>query len=249
MNSDRAAMLMAAVLAVSLSPPSAAKEEAGRPATVEDLRARLVRAEAVPAVERLQYALGYYQDRFLFDQIPALFVDEGAEVHYRGGVWLGQAGAKRFWQGYFSRAFANGKSGPQAGRMFDMPQWQGIVTVDAAGKSARGRFRTLGQYAVYREREEMVAGFYENGFRVEGGKWKLAKFQFCQTWSAPYTEGWQEIVPGADPSWKLFPADPAGPDRLATPSEQCAPGYPVGTPRSPHFAGTDVGRSISEIAP
>jgi SnoaL-like domain len=194
---------------------------------LQSIARRVNRLESIKAVERLQYIYGYYQDRFLFNEVVTLFADQGAEAHYMGGVWVGQAGLRRLWLGYFSSAYSNGTNGPVAGRMFDMPQWQGVVDVSPDGTTAQGRFRTLGKLAFYKEKEQWISGVYENDYVKEDGKWKIKTFRFCSPWSAVYTEGWQDVdAEKLAPKWKLYPQDPNGPDRLETDAERCTDQYP-----------------------
>jgi len=183
--------------------------------------------EAVKAIERLQYTYGSYQDRFLFAELLTLFSNDAPEAHYMGGVWKGQVGLKRLWLGYFSSTYANGAVGPVAGRVFDMPQWQGVIDVSPDSQTGRGRFRTLGKYAVYHEKEEWIAGIYDNDFVKEDGVWRIKIYRFCSPWSAEYFEGWQDIdAAKRAPQWVLYPKDPNGPDRLETAAEQCTDQYP-----------------------
>ena len=160
-------------------------------ARMQSLHVRLRRLEAIKSIERLQYAYGYYQDRFLYEEVASLFARQTPEIHWLGSVWVGSRGVMRFWTGYARAVYAGGAAGPVAGRLFDLPQWQGVVTVAEDGKSAKGRFRTLGKFAVYRQREFWIAGVYENDYLLEDGVWKIQRMRFCSPWSAVYTEGWQ----------------------------------------------------------
>ena len=120
-----------------------ASSEKASAARLQEITRRLNRMEAVKAVEKLQFTYGYYQDRFLWDQVLSLFSNDTPEAHYMGGVWKGRAGLKRLWLGYLSSTYANGAVGPVAGRLFDMPQWQGVIDVSPDSQTARGRFRNL----------------------------------------------------------------------------------------------------------
>ena len=204
-----------------------ASSQKDRATRLQTITQRLNRMEAVKAIERLQYTYGYYQDRFLFAELLTLFSNDASEAHYIGGVWKGQAGLKRLWLGYFSSTYNNGAVGPVAGRVFDMPQWQGVIDVSPDSQTARGRFRTLGKYAVFHEKEEWIAGIYDNAYVKEDGVWKIKIYRFCSPWSAEYFEGWQDIdAAKRAPQWVLYPKDPNGPDRLETAAEQCTDQYP-----------------------
>jgi SnoaL-like domain len=206
---------------------------------------RLERVEAIKAIERLQSSYGYYQDRFLFNEPPTLFADNGAEAHYEGGVWLGQTGIQRLWLGVFSKRYSDGTNGPVAGRMFDEPQLQGVIDVSDDGLTAKARFRTLGRLAIYHQKEEWVAGVYENEYVKEGGKWKFKVFRYCSPWSAPYNQGWIEAkanYPSAQ--WKLYPEDPDGPDRIENPAEACNDRFPQPGLLPFHFVHPVTGKPV-----
>lgn len=213
------------------------------------LAQRIEKLEAIKAVERLQYAYGYYQDRFLFDQLPALFASKGTAAHFDGGVWEGPDGVRRLWTGYFRNTYAKGATGPVAGRMFDLPQWQSVVTISADGLSARGRFRTVGELAIYREMEDMVAGVYENDFIKENGLWKFKSLRFCTTWRAPYGDGWKDIEASSPHRLSLFPESPDGPDRVASKDELCSDRYPENAGVMPfHFVNPGKVTKASQVA-
>jgi hypothetical protein len=200
---------------------------AGRLARLQVLQARLEHIESIHAIERLQYIYGYYQDRFLYDQVATLFTDRDAEVHWLGGVWTGRAGVRRLWLGYARSTYAAGAKGPVAGRLFDLPQWQGVVTVAPDGQTAKGRFRTLGKFAVYRQQEFWISGVYENDYVREGGVWKIKVMRFCSPWSAVYTDGWQNAdAAQLTPRWSPPPAARDRPDRMETMAQSCRDHYP-----------------------
>ncbi len=204
-----------------------ASSEKARAARLQEITRRLNRMEAVKAVEKLQFTYGYYQDRFLWDQVLSLFSNDTPEAHYMGGVWKGRAGLKRLWLGYLSSIYANGAVGPVAGRLFDMPQWQGVIEVSPDSQTARGRFRTLGTYAVYHQKQEWIAGIYDNDYVKEEGVWKIKTYRFCSPWSADYFDGWQDADAANEARhWVLYPKDPNGPDRLETAAERCTDQYP-----------------------
>lgn len=207
------------------------------------------RLEDIKAIERLQFAYGYYQDRFLYDQVASLFAARDPEVHWLGGVWVGEAGLRRLWLGYARKTYAGGANGPVAGRLFDLPQWQGVVTVAPDGESAKGRFRSLGKFAVYRKSEYWISGVYENDYVKEGGVWKIKVMRFCSPWSAVYTEGWQNADPAAMTALWSPPPDAADrADRPETPTERCADQYPHAGVLPFDFANPVTGAAFSGVA-
>ena len=151
------------------------------PATAQDLDARLTRVEDIKAIERLQNAYGYYQNRFLFAEPPTLFSSDRPEVHYDGGVWVGKASVQRLWQRHFPTVFGTDGQGPRAGVMFDQPMFQGVVDVAADGRTAKARFQTIGRFASYGQDERWVGGVFENDYVKEGRIWKIKVLRYCSS--------------------------------------------------------------------
>lgn len=227
------------LLLLGLAFPAQAQGMPAREQSQEDRRTaleqRVARMEALKAIERLQYAFGYYQDRFLYDEVVTLFARDNPSVQWGNRVWEGQDAVRDFWLRYWREAFAQGSSGPVAGRMLDLPQWQGIITVADDLETAQARFRTIGRFAVHREREFWISGFFANRYVSENGIWKIAKLRFCPNWSARYTEGWQDIEQDDALAWLPEPAENARATRSATAEEACPEPYPGAPDRQFHF--------------
>lgn len=216
---------------------------------LQDLQLRLEKVEAVKAIERLQYAYGYYQDRFFYEQIPALFTRNNPSVQWLNGVWEGETGLQRLWLGYFSELFSAGANQPVAGRLFDLPQWQSVVTVAEDGMSAQARFRTLGRQVDYRQAEYWIAGIYENDYVREAGVWKIKNMRFCSPWSASYRDGWQSPL-NADEivQWMPTPLESYQADRQLVGSETCQSTYTQAGMIEFHFSNPVTGARPRSVA-
>lgn len=233
----RARYLACAVLAAfgSVGAARAETSEQARLQRYAALQGRIERAESIKAIERLQNAYGYYQDRFLFKEIPKLFTTDRARVQWQDDVWEGRDGMRRLWLGYLSETLSDGTNGPVAGRIFDMPQWQGIVTVAPDNRTAQARFRTFGKVAKHRQYEHWLSAVYENDYVNEGGVWKFKTMRLCFPWSASYFEGWQNVGADSGMSWLQAPRRAHRPDRRASESERCTDRYPQAGVMSFHF--------------
>jgi hypothetical protein len=197
-------------------------------AEVDALRARLDASEHrvqlledVNAIEKLNRAYGYYIDKGLWDQVVDLFAEDSSVEIEAGGVYLGKKGADRL----FREKFGNGKIGFADGTLFNHPQFQGIVDVDAAGKTAKGRWRTLAQVAWYGQSAFWNEGVYENEYVKEDGIWKFRKMKFWSTFFTPYDKGWakQDVPPIG---WGANMADNAlPPDQPSDPGYRMYPRY------------------------
>lgn len=212
--------------AASVSAAAPKRESAAqRSERWQDLQHRIERLEVVKEVERLQFISGYYQDRMLFKEMPTLFTDD-ARIQWIHDVWEGKSAINDLWVGYFGATFSNNTFGPVPGRLFELPQWQEVVTVGPDNLTAKSRYRTLAKMAYYREKELWIAGVFENEYVKDNGVWKIKSMKFCSPWSAHYTEGWQNAQWSATPEW--MPKRPAGisPTRQATAAEECKDRYP-----------------------
>lgn len=190
-----------------------------------DLQHRIERLEAVKDVERLHFISGYYQDRMLFKELPTLFTDD-ARIQWIHDVWEGKPAINDLWINYFGATFSNNTFGPVVGRLFELPQWQEVVTVGDDNTTARSRYRTLAKMAYYREKELWIAGVFENEYVKDNGVWKIKSMKFCSPWSAHYTEGWQNATWSATPEWMPEMPEGVAPTRKATAAEECQDRYP-----------------------
>jgi len=195
------------------------------PAVAQNLDARLTRVEDMKAIERLQNAYGYYQNRFLFTEPPTLFSSDRPEVHYDGGVWIGKASVQRLWQRHFPAVFGTDGKGPRAGVMFDQPMFQAVVDVAEDGRTAKARFQTIGRFASYGQDERWVGGVFENDYVKEGGIWKIKVLRYCSSWDAPYNRGWKDGVSSGPLPWTNY-AKAGRPDRID--KSACPRVYPEG---------------------
>jgi len=224
------ALAFACLLGTTL--PASAKDRTERERRAE-IKARIERLEAIKAVERLQSAYGYYQDRFFFQEVADLFSSESPRVQWGDNVWEGREAVSHFWTSYMRGNLARGTDGPRAGQLFDLPQWQGVITIDGDGKGARARFRTLGRLANYREAEYWISGVYENEYVLEDGVWKFKSLKFCPSWSAIYTEGWQNSRSETALAWIEPPRDQFA--AAVQGANACPEGYPSGKTLPFHF--------------
>jgi len=210
-------------------------------AAATEVETGLSRVEAIKAVERLQYAYGYYQNRFLFAEPPTLFSTDHPEVHYDGGVWVGTSGVKRLWQRHFPRVFGTDGKGPRAGVMFDQPVFQPVIDIAPDGTTAKARFQTIGRYGVYGKEEQWIGGVFENDYVKEAGVWKIKVMRYCTSWSAPYNRGWKNAEAFGLP-WADF-SGAGHPDRVE--KNACPRAYPDGGLMAFHFVHPVTGKPVT----
>ena len=219
-----------------------AKAEAKIEALITDLGIH----KDVLAIRELQFAYGYFMDKFLFPEIVDLF-SENAELHFKGGVFHGKAGAKRLYSG------APGDGGPEYGMLFEHIMAQDIIHVAPDRQSAKGRFRVFLQGGVHISKEEqppvkpaqfLEGGLYENEFILEDGIWKISKFDYNVVWRCSFDDGWRHApIPPVDmiKHEKTFPESPSGPDEL----EDILPRWPEPAMVPFHFKHPVTGKTIA----
>ena len=192
-------------------------------AEVAALRRRLEVQEAIHAVRALHFKYGYYMDRYLFDEVIALF-SRDCELHFMSGIFRGIEGARRLYKGRL------GQFGPAPGLLIDHLMMQDIVDIDADGLHASARFRCLVQGGIHESvadvseqrarlsRQYWHSGLYENRYVCEDGVWKILRFSYMTVWEAGYEEGWAHADPDRIARAQLttlYPQDPFGPDEIA----------------------------------
>ena len=102
---------------------------------VKTLEDRLRTLEDIEEIQRLMRIYGYYLDNRMDKEILDLFSDDTESVEI-GGVYFGKEGAKRVF-----RRFGGGRQ--PDGQMTLHAIQQPVITVDAGGKTAKGRWRVV----------------------------------------------------------------------------------------------------------
>jgi hypothetical protein len=159
-------------------------------ARVAEMESKLTAARDVQEIEKLQRIYGYYMDVNMMQEVVDLFSDntESVEVANRG-VYLGKAGARRFFVG------AQGQAAP-GWRMARHFQLQGVTTVNPDGVTAGGRWHVLFLAVSNFGAKDMPPracwgyGVYENKYVKENGVWLISKLHFNRFLYSPYEDGW-----------------------------------------------------------
>jgi hypothetical protein len=197
-------------MGVSLCRDPLAAQDRGLTARIEALEAKLKAQEArlrsledIEKINKLTRAYGYYVDKNLWDHVVDMFADDCSVEIAQRGVYLGKKGADRL----FRMVMGGGKIGLAEGRLFNHFQLQGIVDIDAGGRTAKGRWRAFVQISQFGKMAIWSEGIYENDYVKEAGIWKFKKMKFWATYYTPYEDGWaKNNLPNNGPS-KEFPPD------------------------------------------
>ena len=162
----------------------------GLEAKVKDLETKLTAVHDIQEIKRLQRTYGYYLDNRLWDDIVDLFSENTESLEISdSGVYLGKAGAKRFFKGFLS----GGGLPPGRGSLGTHMQLQGVVNLKPGDDTAKGRWQCVILLGVpyHNELTAMVGfGVYEVDYIKEHGVWAFKKMHFHLIFRTPLHEGW-----------------------------------------------------------
>jgi hypothetical protein len=218
---------MRAIVGLTVITASLALVGCGNAAKVDTLTrqlnevwARLQRLEDIKEIEKLTRTYGYYIDKGMWSQVVELFAEDSAVQLGAAGLYRGKKGADRMFAQGFGAGIGRGagKDGLPPGVLFNHPQSQGVVDVDANGTTAKGRWRTLAQVAWHGRIAFWNEGVYENEYIKENGVWKFKLMKFWPTYFTEFDKGWAkqgiaEIGKAANtPNAKYPPDEPSAPE-------------------------------------
>jgi hypothetical protein len=156
---------------------------------------------AQAAVEKVQRAYGYYVDKAMWADVADLFAEDGSLEIGGRGIFLGRKRIDEYL------GVGLGPTGPQTGQIINHQQFQGIVTVAADGKSAKGRWTAFVMGGSPWAAIMWGDVTYENEYINEGGVWKLSRLHAPFTMYTMYADGWHKAtVPNTRPD--SFPPPP-----------------------------------------
>ena len=190
---------------------SSAAQSAGRVAELDErldgLEARLVQAESIRAIKRLQHAYGQYAEFGLWRDLADLF-SKDAVGHYPAGDLVGKDAIAEL----FFDQVGQGRLGLADRRLYPHIVLQPVVTLDPDGRHAHGRWHVLAMLGGFGANASWVGGVYENDYVLEEGAWKISELRYFTQFSGPYEIGWTNPrVPVAPaPSGSSAPAPPPG---------------------------------------
>lgn len=207
----------------------------------EDPRERAIgvalRAERLAdeqAIENLQRVYGYYFDARLWDDVAALFADDGTLEMDLRGVYVGRERIREFLD-------LLGPVGIEQGVLNDHVQLQIVATVAADGRSAKARSRSFSMTGVHGGDGAWSEGIYENTFVKEGGVWKIKDLRYFPTFITAYDKGWaqdaqpaptasSELPPDRPPTsvYEIYPRAHIPPYHYDNPITGAPPRYPTG---------------------
>jgi len=171
-------------------------------AALDALEKQILAAEDRASIENLQTAYGYYLATLLWDDLAALFAEDGSIEIAMRGVYVGRPAVRRNLNLY-------GQAGLDDGVLHNHMQYQMVIHVAPDGQNAKLRSRALSMMGNFGKNATWMGGTYENEFVKINGRWMFHKDQQINTYFAPYETGWKDLPQRAPPG--ITAANP--PDR------------------------------------
>ena len=157
------------------------------PATqLDGIEHQLSQVEARAEIENIQTSYGYYLATLLWDDLAALFADNGTIEIAQRGVYVGRPAVRRNLNLY-------GQAGLDDGVLHNHMQYQMVIHVADDAKSAKLRSRALSMMGNFNRSAMWMGGIYENQFVKIDGRWQFIKDQQINTYFAPYETGWKDL--------------------------------------------------------
>ncbi|HTY82454.1 MAG TPA: nuclear transport factor 2 family protein [Dehalococcoidales bacterium] len=156
----------------------------GLESRVKGLEEKVRILQDIEEINRLQRAYGFYLEHFMLDEIVDLFAD-------RNDLMLnGAEGTKDDIRKFFKN-LSDLSLNPEF--LHQAMQLSGVVDVNPDGKTAEGRWYSLGSVALPSEkgvRPISLNGIYTVEYLKDNDKWKLKHLKFHPIILASPTEGW-----------------------------------------------------------
>ena len=200
-------------------------------ALLEESGRALGAVEDRASIENVQTAYGYYLATQLWDELTALFAEDGTiEIALRG-VYVGRPAVRRNLNLY-------GHAGLDEGVLHNHMQFQMVIHVAGDGRSARLRSRAFSMMGGFGRSAMWMGGVYENEFVKVGDRWMFLHDQVINTYFTAYETGWKDLAQRAPPG--ITPSNP--PDRPPSLSFDM---YPKNHLLPFHYANPVTGRPFA----
>jgi hypothetical protein len=139
------------------------------------------------SIENIQTAYGYYLATLLWDDLTALFAEDGTIEIAMRGVYAGKAAVRRNLNLY-------GQAGLDDGVLHNHMQFQPVIHIATDGRTANLRSRALSMMGNFGRNATWMGGTYENEFVKINGRWMFRKDQQINTYFAAYEAGWKDLA-------------------------------------------------------
>jgi hypothetical protein len=161
-------------------------------AKVKDLELQVRNLQDVRDIERLQRAYGFYLERWAAKEIVDLFSDSpGVSLIITTGQYKGKEKIRQYYEYMLPRIT------PEFSH--HLMQLGGVISVDASGKTAQGRWFGFGLTGVPvgdTPVHGLLSGIYEIDYVKERGVWKFMKINWRIIKHISPKNGWERTQTG-----------------------------------------------------
>jgi hypothetical protein len=171
------------------------------------LLTRAERALDLKEIERLQRVYGYYIDESDWDNVVDLLTDDATAEYGQSGVYVGKKSIKGLLYG-----IGYGLRGLRPQQLREHTQLQPVITLSADGLTAKARWRAVVLLGQFQQYARWQVGPYENTYRKESGRWKIASLRWFETFTVPFKGGWKGRMEQSNVADRRLPQ----PDRPTT---------------------------------
>lgn len=158
-------------------------ELAALKADVTALAARSRKADDYVELCNLQAAYGYYVDKGRWDDAADLFAADGTLELAGRGVYVGRERV---------RAYLHHLPPYGSGVLYNHMQLQPVIHIDSEAGTASGRWRTFMMVGALGAEARWGEATYENRYRRENGKWRIAELHGYMNIYTEYEQGWHK---------------------------------------------------------
>jgi hypothetical protein len=172
---------------VLLQPRRAALSPPALSALLAETERQLDAVEDRASIENVQTAYGYYLATLLWDDLAALFAEDGTIEIAMRGVYVGRPAVRRNLNLY-------GQAGLDDGVLHNHMQFQMVIHVDPDRRTAKLRSRALSMMGNFGGNAMWMGGIYENEFVRIGDRWMFSHDHVINTYFTAYETGWKDLA-------------------------------------------------------
>ena len=157
-------------------------------AGIRELAAGVADAGAVRAIKRLQHAWAHY--------LEAGDLAAAADLFSRDGrlVWPPrEASGRDDILATLVSVMGHGQASYPADRLNIPLLFSPVITVEASGRRARGRWHEVALTGRFGRRASWTGGIHENAYVLEDGVWRISLLDYHPQFAGPHAEGWRNV--------------------------------------------------------
>ncbi len=185
-GSMRLALLAVAALMVTASAIAAPT------GSVDALARDVARAASIRDVKTLQRSYAQYAQYGLWNEMAALFAQNGIVESGLEPVQV-QAKGRTAIAAFLTKQYGNGHQGLETGAVHTILTAAPVVNLSIDGTTAKARWDSLSLLADSRGNASAEGGIFENEYVKERGVWKIATLHFYPQYAGPYETGWTNV--------------------------------------------------------